>query len=123
MATLTVERDPETGLALLPEGYIWRVVSTDRYLTLRLVSTWTQPLTRGMWWWKEEYIKTHEKEVMEDYYDTHNLASSVRTKGSVAYGLANLSDNMFRAWTKKQDQWELMRSFGGDYPPKNLNSV
>lgn len=123
MTTQTVERDPETGLALLPEGLIWRVSGSDRYLTLRLVRLFNQTVTHGKWWWKEEYIKISEDIVMEDYYDVHQLPMSVRTKESIAHGLAKLSDTMYRTWETKQKQWDLMRSFNGDYPPKNVNSV
>lgn len=121
MTTQTVERDPATGLALLPEGYIWRVASTNRYLTLKLVLVTTKTLTGGMWWWKYEYPETSEKVVEEAYYDTHFLAPKSRTKEAIADGLARLSDTMYKEYKDKQDQWGLMKSFWGDYPPKKLS--
>lgn len=123
MTTQTVERDPETGLALLPEGLIWKVSSTNRYLTLRLVRIVTTSHTRGIWWWTEEYTKSVEDPVMEDYYDATQLAARARTKEALAAGLATLSDTMYTEWKRRQDQWDLMRSFDGSYPPKNVNSV
>ena len=123
MTTQTVVRDPETGLALLPEGYIWRVAASGRYLTVYLVQICTETVTQGKWWWKYEYNTTTEETLVEDYYDTHHLATPVRTKENIAHGLAKLSDTMYRTWEMKQKQRNLMDSFSGDYPPKSLNTV
>jgi hypothetical protein len=55
------------------------------------------------------------------YYDTHFLAPKSRTKEAIADGLARLSDTVYKEYKDKQDQWGLMKSFWGDYPPKKLS--
>lgn len=127
MTTQTVERDPETGLAALPEGYVWRVKTehSSRYLTLLLVRVITKTKYRAKWLFfgSEEYIETTEHQVREDYLDTHQWVTATRTKERIAEGLATLSATMYTAWSRQQDEWDMVRSFEGTYPPKNLNSV
>jgi hypothetical protein len=123
LTTQIAELDPETGLALLPEGYIWRVEASNRYLELRLVQITTKTLSRPKWLFfgSEEYTETTESILMEDFFDTHNLLHSTRTKENIAYHLAQLSKKIFKKWQEEQAKWDLMRSFRGDYPPKKLS--
>jgi hypothetical protein len=125
MTTLTVERDPETGLAALPEGYIWRVRSERRYLGLTLVRVMTETKYRAKWLFfgSEEYTETTEQQIRHDFFDTYDLASPVRTKERVAKRLAKLSATMYTEWRNQQDEFDMLESFSGDYPPKNLHSV
>jgi len=125
MTLQTVERDPETGLAALPEGYYWRVDAERRYLTLCLVKVTTKTKYRSKWLFfgSEEYIETTEKVVKNEYYDTFQLVSARRTRENIAHGLAKLSDEMFTEWNRQQQDWTITQSFAGSYPPKNLNSV
>jgi len=122
---LTVERDPETGLAALPENYIWRVFSDERYLTLMLVKVTTETKYRPKWLFfgREGYEIPVTTFVMEEFFDSQQIVSHARNKEAVANGLALLSEKMYRHWKSKQDQADLLRTFSGDYPPKNLNSV
>lgn len=128
MTTQTVELDPETGLAALPEGYIWRVVSNvsySNYLDIKLVRVDIETLTRPKWLFfgSEEYTVKTERVVMSDWFDVHRFIPARRTKENIAQGISELSEKMYREWKTKQDQFTLMRSLQGDYPPKNLNSV
>jgi hypothetical protein len=125
LTTQTVERDPETGLAALPDGYLWRVHAEKRYLTLKLVRVSTETKYRAKWLFfgSEAYTERTEKVVKEEYYDSYQLISSRRTKDEISRGLAKLSDEMYTEWSAQQRVFDTLISLAGDYPPKNLNSV
>ncbi len=124
MTTQTVELDPETGFPALPKGYIWRVKSSDGFLTLQLVAVSERVAYYRKWiFWKEEYTHTGESIVEETYLNIHQFAPNSRTGYKVREGLVNLAKGLHTQLIRKQEQRELLESFAGDYPPKNLNSL